>query len=441
MRMISKIKNIFSSKFYKDVELLSIGTLFKAGIAFIGSIFITRLLGVEDYGIYSIAISFSATLLIFTRFSFSSTLTTLLSEAMGEKKQQSIKELVVWYVKSVCLVNILIIILITIVPFLARIFYPDLDKIGWYVQIYLASVFFSGVFLFVRILLQILRRTKELSYLEVGKDFLWRLIAIIFLVLGFKIFGVILAQLFVAVIFLGIGLFVYVHLRKKTNFMLPSFKEIVTNFSSVSVLRHVKFTTALSIDNNLASLYTSLPIFLLGIFSNETQAGYLGLAFNLIAVPKSFAGNISRMLSSVLPYRQGEDNKLTWIQDVKKTSKIATPVLAFILILFGVVSWYAIPFVYGEEFSGARIPLMILVVANLGIGFTLSSGPIVRTMKRMKAPIITNIISVILMCTVIYYLAPKYGAIGAVIGMVVWEIIHWIFMIYLYRILNKEKYG
>jgi len=378
--------------------------------------------------------------LMFTRFSFSASLTTLLSEAMGKKDSGGVRQLIIWFVKNLFVVNGLIVVMIIIVPFLASYFYPGIDRLYFYVQIYMLSIFFSGVFFLVGILFQILRQTGKLSFLEVSKDFLWRLIAIISLLMGLEIFGVVLAQLIVALVFLVISIALYYRIRRDQGNILPTAREIIRDFRSVSFFRHFKFTTSITVDMNLASLYTSLPVFLVGLWSTETQAGLLGLAIHLISVPKSLAGNISKMLSSVLPYKKGHERGEKWIHDFMKVTRTSFPILAGIFLAFGVVAWFLIPVIYGAEFAQARVPLAVLVIANLGIGYTLSLGPVLRTIQRVDLSIITNAISLVLMGAVMYFIIPIYGALGAVIGMFMWKIMNWLLVGYMFRILKKGEY-
>ena len=437
MELVNKIKNILSSKFARNVGQLSVGSIFKLIIAFVGSIFITRLLGVEDYGVYVIAMSFASILLIFTRFSFTTSLTTLLAEGFGKGNKQEVAKLIVWFVKNLFLVNVLTLTLIILVPWLASLIYPNISQLGFYVQIYLLSIFFSGLFYLITIILQVMRKIGLLSALEVTKDFLWRAIAIIFLLLGLKIFGVVLAQLIGMLVLMVLSASLYYIVRRQ-NKLLPNIREIINNWRSVSLFRNFKFTTSISFDNSLASLYTSLPVFFVGLLSSETQAGLLGLAIALIAVPKSLAGNISKMLSSVLPERKSAEGGTAWVDDFRKTTKIAVPLLALVFLGFGIAAYWLIPFIYGVEFTGARGPLVVLVILNLFNGFTLGIGPILRTIRRVKLSIYANLLSLVLMALAAYYLVPLYGAVGAVLAMLAWRVVTWLLVVKLFKILKYE---
>lgn len=436
--MIGKIRNILSYRFTKDVGYLTIGSMVKTAGAFVASIFITRLLGVEQYGVYAIAMSLSSVILMFTRYSYDYSMTTVLSEQMGEDDRVEIRKSIIWFMKNITVSNFVLLGLIFLTPWIAARLYPSYDHLALYSQIYLLSVFFAGFLSLTRIVLQIVRRVKSLSVLNVSTDLAWRIVAICFLFLGLKIIGVVMAQLITSLLFVLVALYLYYRVSASYSKVFPTMREIFAEWRSVSLFRNAKFTFALTIDNNLASLNNSLPVFFLGILSTPAEAGYLNLALNMIAVPRLLAGNVSTMLSSVLPFKKGAADQGQWIRDFFKSVRISFATMFVLFVVFGLVAYMALPYIYGDAFSGAGVPFVLLTLMNLGIGFTLGIGPVLRTLKRVDLSILYNIVGAAAMVIVMLIAIPAYGAVGAALGMFVWKIFQWVLTAKMFGLLNQQ---
>lgn len=440
--MIERMRRIIMHPFSRDVSYLTLGSFGKTIVAFIASIFITRLLGVELYGTYAIAMSVASVILMFTRYSYDYSMTTVLAEKIGEEDREEVQNSIVWFLKNILVSNAILLIFIVLVPFVTERLYPDLESLGSYVQIYLLSVFFAAFFSLVRILLQTARRIKLLAILDVSKDLTWRFIAILLLVAGLEILGVVLAQLVTSLILGILSFYLYVRIAQDKVRMLPTFREILSRWRSVSFFRHLRFTFAVTIDNNLASLYTSLPVFFLGLMSTTTEAAYLNLALNIIAVPKLIAGNIATMLSSVLPFKKGrqEIRDQHWRRDFYRAMKVSFITMAGLFLIFWIGSYFFLPFIYGEDFSGTLYALSILIFINLGIGITLGIGPLLRTIKRVDLAIKYNAVGMVAMIAVMMATIPQHGAVGAALGMFAWKLAHWALSYHMFRLLNTQQY-
>lgn len=153
---------------------------------------------------------------------------------------------------------------------------------------------------------------------------------------------------------------------------------------------------------------------IIGMFISPTQLGIYSVAYamvNLLLIP-------SNALSPVL------FNKISQAKSIEKSSIMASQVhrSLFIVIFFlavglGIVAYWLIPFMYGEEFSAAYYPFLILLPGILI--YSVSRRVLQKLLSANGFPLKTSLVQFIAAIVgVIFYiiLIPRYGIIGGAIG-------------------------
>ncbi len=127
----------------------------------------------------------------------------------------------------------------------------------------------------------------------------------------------------------------------------------------------------------------------------------------------------------------GDDNKEGNLELVKKTHRIVLSFLLLCTFLAALVGPYIIPFIYGNDFSGAILPFLVLLPGTLIMVSTkllsklfTASGHIAIT---NKVQIISSIASIILYLTLIPRMGILGAAIAATIGYTIGAIVFWYF--------------
>ncbi len=127
----------------------------------------------------------------------------------------------------------------------------------------------------------------------------------------------------------------------------------------------------------------------------------------------------------------GDNNEAASLELVKKTHRILMSFLLLCTFMAALVGPHIIPFVYGNEFSGAILPFLVLLPGTLIMVSTkllsklfTASGHIAVT---NKVQIISSIVSIILYITLI----PRMGILGAAtaatIGYAIGAVVFWYF--------------
>ena len=181
-----------------------------------------------------------------------------MSEAYSKKDKQEVKNVLTYFVKvtllAICIVGILSIFLAS---FLTDLLYNS-SQIGNWARIVLLAGFLTIVYSLLVIVLQVTRKIKELTILEIFNKFIYILFPIILVLLGFGLTGIVWGHFISAFIFLILAIFLYSFLIKKDE-LLPSLSQIFLNFRKINFKKYFNFGFFIAIDKNLGSLISFLP--------------------------------------------------------------------------------------------------------------------------------------------------------------------------------------
>jgi O-antigen/teichoic acid export membrane protein len=191
--------------------------------------------------------------------------------------------------------------------------------------------------------------------------------------------------------------------------------------------RWIKSALPFVLASGMQVLNREISVVLLGILQTPGEVGLFRVAqrgamlipFGLQAVNMAIAPTISQMLT------RGEKNRLQRMisKSVLAVMAFALPV-AFVLILGG--QWI-IPYVFGDDYAPAYLPLVILCLGqlvNVGMG---SVGLILNMAGLERLTAIGVAIAAVVSVTCNAVLIPHYGANGAAvatsISLIIWNII------------------
>mgnify|MGYP001612969812 FL=1 len=426
---LEKLKNLKNKKFVQDVFTLQLGAIFSTGLAFLVSVVLARILGANLYGQYSLIFAFAALLCTFTDVGEHYATITMMAESYAKKDATEIKNILTYFLKiSLIIFGALGLILIVFSPYISEIMYGDfsLGQASRYVV--LATLLTFG-FSFYSIVLQVTRRIKNLTIFENINKIVHSLLPILLVLLGFKLWGVIFGNLLSSVIFLAISVIAYSLITKRDS-MLPKIIDLFKNFKQISIRKYFNFGFLVSVDKNLAKLYSILPIIFMGYFVGNSAIAQFKIASSYILIPFTLMSPISRLLIVQLP-----KSKVMGFDYLKKhyyrVTLLSPLILIIVLIPFLFVAPYLVKIFYGSEFAPSVNLIYWLVpqalINSLGVGF----GPIYRTINKVKYAIISNLTTLI--CgSVIGFLAIKnFGVKGGILMLTAFVAISTLFNLYL----------
>jgi len=411
--MISKFKDFIRISFVQDVGILGTGRVFSIFLGAISSIILARLLQPDLYGIYGLVFAFVGLVGVFMNWGGVFASLTLLSEAHTKKNKQEIKNILTYFVKinilAICTIGILSIFL---APFLTNLLYNN-SQIGNWAKIVLLASFLTIIYSLLIIVLQAMRKIKELTVLEVFNKFVYTLLPIVLVLLGFGLIGIVWGYFISAFIFLILAIFFYSFLIRKDEF-LPSLGQIFLNFRKIKLKKYFNFGFLIAIDKNLSSLISFLPIIFLGIFASMQDIGYLKIALGYITIPSMLLAPISRILTVQLPKSKSYDLQ-TFKKHFYKTALYSGLISILLTIPFVILAPYLIRLFYGIEYIPSIQLVYYLAILTAISGFGVGFGSFYRTVNKMKIPIIANICYVILMILFIFIFIRIYDSLIAVI--------------------------
>ena len=435
--MISRFKKFIKISFVQDVGILGIGKVFSIFLGAISSIILARLLQPELYGIYGLIFAFVGLIGVFMNWGGVFAGLTLLSKAYTKKDKQEIKNILTYFLKitilAICTVGILSIFL---APFLTDLFYKN-SQIGDLARIVLLAGFLTIIYNLLVIVLQVNRKIKELTILEVFNKFIYIFFPIIFVLLGFGLNGIVWGYFISAFIFLISAIFIYSFLIKKDE-LLPSLKQIFLNFKKINFKKYFDFGFLIAINKNLSSLISFLPIIFLGIFASMQDVAYFKIALSYVMIPSMLLNPISRILDVQLPKSKSYNLKILK-KHFYKTAIYSGLISILLVVPFIVLAPFLIKLFYGAEYIPSIDLVYYLSILIVSSGFSVGLGSFYRTVNKMKIPIITNICYVILMILLIFIFIRIYNSsIVIILSMTVCAIIFLFLHFYIIRSIFKK---
>lgn len=187
----------------------------------------------------------------------------------------------------------------------------------------------------------------------------------------------------------------------------------------------VLFSSAIAI-----SIYTVLDTLMLGFLSNYSEVGYYNCATH---ISKSILPIVTSLAAVVLPQVaiMKEEGRWTEINTLMNKSFSIVGFLAF-PIMFGVIAIAPTftPLFFGHQYAGAILPLQVIIVTVVAIGFSNITGiQILLGFGFDKNFLYSVLIGTMTNFIMNMMLIPKYGAVGAAIASVAAEILILIVML------------
>jgi len=407
-----QIKNLTRKSFVRDVGILQASKFISILLSIVGSIVFARYLGPELYGKYGLVFAFVGLAGIFTNWGTTHASVTLLAQSYAKKDKNEIKNILSYFIKTNLFSMPISMVIIILAPFLTSLLYNDYE-IGTWSRIILLSGFLIIIYNLLTIVLQSIRKIKQLAIIEFLYKFLYILLPISFVLFGWGISGIVLGHFLTALIFLFIGFFTYSYLARNDQF-LPSIKDILEKIKKIRIYRYFKFGFLIALQKNLGNLSSLLPVMFLGMFALPQDIGYFKVALSYAMIPSMVLEPISRLLSVQLP----RSKVYSWSM-LKKHLFRVTIVSIFItfclIIVLIVLAPYLIKLLYGVEYvSSIKLVYFMAILpifSGLGTGF----GPFYRAVNKIKIATLVDVISIILRIVLFLTLVKFYSPIISVI--------------------------
>lgn len=414
--MIKKIKNLAKSKVVKNGLWLTILQVINTIIPMVTIPYITRVLGTDEYGVFSIALNWILYLQVFVEFGFglSGARKVALIEEKGNEKLNSLYNNII---SSRMVLFVISFIILNIISLVSR---------------FSLKTYLCMLILFV----MIIGTTFQLTWLFQGKQDM-KFITII---------NVISRAISVALIFLLVktqdDIYLYCFLYSITMFLSSIISIIVARkkyrlkfkFSKLSDIKsEISEAKYLFASAAMTKIFSGFGTTVLGIFFTTSITGIFSAIYKIPYILTMFFSPISQAL---YPYNSSKF-KMSYSEGIQSVKRVCAPVF----ILFGILSLLIIIFkdiivsvLFGTEYSIYSmivIPLVIqfifaMINNFIGIQILVASG---NTKKYSKA----FGIGCVAIVTSNLILGKLWGIYGVSIASALGEIILTLSLYYIYK--------
>jgi len=433
-----KISNFSKSKFVKDTFTLQISSVFIRVLSIIASIVFARILGASEFGVYALVFGLVSLMSIFMSVEGGGVVLVLLPQAYARQDRKEINNIISYFIKVSFITALLIgLIMVVIAPTVAKLMY-DQVRIGYLAQVVILGVILTSFSSALTLSLQAIRKIKILAVLETGNRVLESLLPIILVLLGFGLTGIVWGHFIINFIFFIVSLVVY-YIWTMRNKHLPKYSEIFQNIFRVKIKRYLNFGLLMLLDRKIATIYTTLPIVLLGMFVPSAVVGYFKIAIRFMSLVGTFTKPIARLLTVQLPKSLNES--LGKCKKLFFKVSVYTPIFTLpVIIVFLLIAPYVIRFFYGLEYEPAISLVYYLSITSVLASFGIGIGSFYRATKTVGFSVIMNTIIVIFGLPLVYYFIKNFQLMGAVWVYILWSLPSYIgSFIYIYNLKSVKE--
>ncbi len=401
--------------FVRGVATFQVGTVVMTITGFASSVLYARLLGLHEFGIYAAVTAFAGLLGIFTSYGQETATITFLSEAVGRRDKKGIALVLRYFLQATSLATLVYIALFLLAPVIATMVGSD-PRIGMLARLVLLNAVLQPVNVLLFIALQLQRRIALVAFLENALDILQLSLAIVLLLLGWGVAGILAAQLLGMLAAVPLFLALYVRSARAQGF--PTLRESIGGMHTASGTGpYARQGLWIALDRSISgNLYPNLFFVLLNATTTPATVGVFRIALRLATLPLSLLmPSITRMTAVAIPRIAAADPRhlLRSCQQVL----IGAVALSFLATIgAAIVVPPLIPLVYGAEFARV-IPIFLLILPiNITSSMHVVSVPILRILRRVWVITLTNGTGIVLACGLYFLLLqslPVLGAVGA----------------------------
>lgn len=397
-----------------------------------------RQIGVNDYGLYTLATSLISIFLI--DFGISEAVSRFISKYNAEGDQKKVNDFLGLIYKLYILIDLIIIVLVIIMYFFIPVIYSELTavEVHKFKVIYLIVSTFSIVSLpFVTLngILISYEKFKTLKLCDLINKLMILALMVIALLMGYKLYALVLVNAFAGLFIIAIKLF-YIRgsLPIKVNFKYWDLKLLKEVFS-FSI-----WATVATLANRF--IFNITPS-ILGAVSGSREIAIFGIAATLEGYAYIISGAVNGMflpkVSKILANKKDGEHVLPLMI---KVGRIQYSIIALIFIGFSIVGKDFIHLWMGKEFELAYYcALLIMLPGVFRVPQQIASITIIA-MNKVKIQAFVYVLVATLNLLFSSILSRYLGALGAAISICIVYIIRLIIMnIIYYKVLHINVFS
>ena len=323
----------------KNASYLAIGKLLTQIISFVGFVYIARMLGPDDYGIYTIVGAFVG---LFTLFTF-----TGLNKVVLREGSKDISEMHRVLENTVGIRNIFIILSICLC-IVASFFTPYDLQVKLYIILFSAELAYTGIDGFLSTIFQASERMQYPALFGISNKVIIVVLSVVFLYLGYGLLSLFLIRLFSHFIII-IGFY-----RVSKRFV--SFKF----FSRPRINKElIKPAITFSLLALVALLASQIDLVMISFLGTKEDVGIYGVSYNIARQSLMLRGSFSIAFFPVA-VKRFQNRHMMGRTLIKYSTMFFIAILAISVVIF----FYAemmITFLFGNEYKESGEILRVLI--------------------------------------------------------------------------------
>lgn len=408
MRLFSRLDLSYVYAFLGEVTL---------ALNFILYIFIARILGPEQYGIFAAAIALAGILSLFIQFG----LPRFTNREIAAQPETATRSIALFLLVE-CLTSLAV--LITFLPFALMFGYRE-EVLAVYYFAILAEVGRATI-------LTLRNAVKGLGWFRSESIIVFAERTVIFVLATIVLFStqnlvLVISTMAIARILCSITLLIY--LSQKVS--------IFSSITWAKIVLTLKAAYPFAISGVLWILYYQVDIVMLEALSTETETGFYGASYRVLEIFSALPRVIFYVIFTRLAkYKVSAPEKLP--EQLYKATRLLLMTVIPLVCLAGVFQSRLIQLLYGDEFARSLLSLSILlpslavkVFGTISEQFLQATGSERKVPRILMAAAFSNV-------AINAFLIPQFASIGAAIATLLSECIMTISGL---KILGKTGYG
>jgi O-antigen/teichoic acid export membrane protein len=399
----------------KGASIIIIGTVFASIIGLLNQIAMGRILGPNDYGLFSLGVSIMTILCVLPQFGLGQGLTQYVPYNIQKNKLNEIKDAINFSLKFTLIIGIIVSIFLFIFSDYIAIKFFNNPELGLVIKGFSIALTFWALHNTIGSLTQAFKTPKYYVYIEnISIPIIQLSIFISLSLIGYKLFGAITGFI-ISSIFAAIS-YIYI-MRSKYHKSLEHPNNKNSNINSNEAIRDlIKLSYPLFLAG-FTLLFMQYPDkIILGVFTNSSEVGLYTAALTIstitLLIYTAFSFNSRPILAEYYAKNNFSSMEKLYSFTTKWIFFITFPLVIYLIFY----SKDIIEIVYGSSFLNASVPLAILSLGIAINGLTGLSGEALISIRKTKLNFYCEVIgassNIILNITLI----PFFGIIGAAIG-------------------------
>ena len=388
------------------------GLVISTLISSVGTIFLARLLGSDEYGLYTIALATPGLILIFRDWGVNSAMIKFTAQYRAEGRVDEVRSIFLsGLIFEIALGLVLSLVSFALSDFLAASIFsrPQLAPL---IQIVSFEILLGGIISAVTAAFTGTEKLVFNSTMIICQSIIKTVLIILLVILGFgtlgAIVGFVVSTLVAGLIGVACMLIIYRALPKPISLKLE-----IGEYIKVML----KYGVPLSLATIVSGFLTQFYGFLLPIFyvTDNAMIGNYGIALNFVVLIGFFATPITTVIfpafSKLNPQKDTQTLKNVYQFSIKYASLLVVPVAVLIMCL----SEPAVSTLFGTTYQTAPLFLSLLAITYLFTAFgSLSTSNLINSQGQTKFALKLNLLTAAIGFPMGALLILQFGVLGLI---------------------------